>query len=165
MLIDHLRFLGKQHRVAIEGNTDLLQRIGAIAGRSVIDQASRDVGFYGCLHVFLGCGQEQVDFKRVQVLGHRLTAGEGGAGYVQVVLVYGIGNPQTGVGRVSRNDDYLGTPHPGIDLVDAEHGLDERKTGTGLEDIVLMLELVLAISFQPLVFVDFVFAAEIEQRS
>ena len=131
-LVDAFRLLGEQHRIAVEGDANLLQRLAEVVRRAFVDQAGGHLGFHRRLDIFLGGRQEQIHIEGIEVLGHRLTAGEGGAGDVETVMVDGIGDAQAGVGRIARNDHHLDMAFALLDFVDLQHRLDQRKADAGL---------------------------------
>ncbi|MCY1514289.1 hypothetical protein D9M68_488200 [compost metagenome] len=160
-LVDAFGMIGEEHRISVEGDTQLVAgRPSRAAGQ---DGGGGKAALQGPAHVFGVGGQEQVATEGTQV-GFRATpANEGRAGDAKAIVLDGIERAQAGVGAVARHQDDL---HPRLAelLVQAEQFLHQRIGITGLQHLVLVLDLVLAVGFYAFRLVDPMAFVQVEQR-
>ena len=90
-------------------------------------------------------GEEERDVVRRNVPEGRVSAGEGGADDSELVVLDGVKHAHTGIGVVAAEQDDFGGLTVGKNRVELEKSPDERKRDTGLQNIVLVGALIVAV--------------------
>ncbi|MDT4844466.1 hypothetical protein FQZ97_784260 [compost metagenome] len=98
-LVDALGMVGEQHRIAVEGDAQLVARRPARAAGE--DGGSGVAALQRAAHVLGMGGEEQVAAERAQVGFRTAPANEGRAGDAQTIVLDGIEGAQAGVGAVA----------------------------------------------------------------
>ena len=156
-----LAFVAEQHRVAIEGDTQLLT--GARRRRAGQDGGGSHTGRQRAADI-LGVGrEEQVGLERRDVVRRRRAAGKRRAADVQAVMLDRIEDAQAGVAGVARQQDDFHRRHVARELVQPEQLLHQRERHAGLEDLVLVLDLEAAVGIEAVALEQIVAVAQVEQ--
>ena len=160
LLEDALGLVREHHGVPVEGDAQLLGRVGAARGA---EQRGRGGAVLdGARHVFRFRRQEQVAVEGAHVAVGARAAAERSPRDVEFVLANGVEDPQPRVRGVPRQQDDLdgGALE---ELVDVQELADEGERVSGFKGHVLPLDLVLAVCLEALFLVDAVALVEIEQ--
>ncbi|MNV22965.1 hypothetical protein D3C71_1139630 [compost metagenome] len=171
-----LAFIAEDHRVTIEGDTQL--RGGATGNgggsrrsayvRCAVRQDRRggDAVHQRTSHRFRVGGEEQIGTERFHIRPGRLTGGERRADDAQAVMLDGVEDAQAGIGRIARQQDHLHTRRfVRCALVEGQQLAHHRKRDAGLEHIVLVFALIRGVGFQAIAFEEGVPFFQVEQSA
>ncbi|MCY1516561.1 hypothetical protein D9M68_511970 [compost metagenome] len=161
LLVDPLGLVGKQHRIAIEGDAQLAAGLPPRAAGE--DGRRGESRIQRIAHVVRVGREEQVAAERREVGIGTAPADEGGAGNVQAVVLDRVEHPQSGIGAVARHQDHLDLG-PLAGGVEGKQLLHQGEGIAGLQDFVLVGDLVLPIGLHTLAFVDLMAFLQVEQR-
>ena len=160
LLINPLRLIGKNHGIAIEGDTQLLiLRIlracrwhQGRCGNALLKRLTHIVGIRR---------QKQMATERLNVTVRAFASTKSSAKDGQFVMLDRVENTQTSVGAVAGKQDDIDS-RPLQASINIEQLLHQLKTFTGFERGFFVRHLILRERVQPLAFIDPVAVAQIE---